>query len=109
LKPRTNKAIFLIAAIYLASRVVLIFPDDVEKKSKRLIFFQQHHTSIVNDSRQRLEFFVKLDADLPGKELTNRVNVNYIRFKSLRKSEPVIFYSGNRIFASPGDPYDFSC
>jgi hypothetical protein len=109
LRQKRNTTLFLIAVIYLASRVVLIFPDAIEKKAKRLIFFQEQYSSTVYKSQQRVEFKLNIYPKLPEDELLNSNSKKRVAHKSLQKFKPVVFYTGNRILASPGDPYDFSC
>ncbi len=96
---------FLTAFTYVMSRIVLISPDAIEQKTKRVVYFQDRYVAINSDIKKRVAATVSiikkvLHTDRSKKDFSRRYAT-----LSDNKSGFHFFYQGQKIPATPEDPY----
>jgi hypothetical protein len=102
---KKNIPLFCITLVYILSRVLLISPDAIEKKSKRLIYFQMQIASAVNESKHRIAFSIQIKKRLPAFESSD-TRTGFIFFNPITTDLHHCCYTGIRVMASPGEPDD---
>lgn len=94
-------SIFFLAICYLLSRLVLLSPDAIEKKSKRLIFFQERFASITRVSN----IVVAVSTDAVDKFMKSGNPAGVLAsFLILKQDHRIFFqscYSGEKILCRP--------
>jgi len=104
----TNKKInFLLALIYLMSRVLLLSPDALVKKSKRIVFFQERYSILSRDSRTVVAASLKVNNILSDFKEVKFSSTFFPLLKSDRLQIFPICYRGLRICSSPPGPDDW--
>lgn len=101
-----NIPLFFVVLAYLASRLILISPDAIEKKSKRLIFFHQQYVSLVNESKNRIGFSIFAKRQLAGVPGRQKIYPKTFHSAVFNRHLSVVSYKGTRVHARPDEPDD---
>ena len=105
-KKTKNTWLYFVCLIYMMSRVLLIFPGDVDKKSKRQIYQQSRFVSILNESRN-LTIVIREAYRVPVSYRDESLQESQFQFLVQEPAHPRCpGYTGNKIFATPGEPDD---